>query len=107
MSILIVDDITFQRVHLRKLLTEQFQQFVPVLEAEHGSQAIELLQQSKPILVILNIKLPDVNGVKVARNAWSSLPLTRILFWSHYKDEAYLRELSKIVPPETVYGYVL
>jgi len=86
-SILVVDDITFQRAHLRELLTEQFQQFAPVLEAEHGSQAIELLQESRPILVILDIKLPDLNGIKVARQAWSSLPLTRILFWSQYKDE--------------------
>jgi len=106
-SILIVDDIAFQRAHLRELLAEQFQQFAPVLEAEHGSQAVELCLQSKPILVILDIKLPGLNGIKVARNVWSSLPLTKILFWSYYKDEAYLRELSEIVPPETVYGYVL
>lgn len=107
MSILIVDDISFQRAHLRELLTKQFQQFIPVLEAEHGSQATELFQESKPALVILDIKLPGLNGIKVAQNLWGSLPLTRILFWSQYKDEAYLRQLCKIVPSETVYGYVL
>ena len=31
----------------------------------------------------------------------------RILFWSNYSDEAYVRGISKIVPKETAYGYLL
>jgi DNA-binding NarL/FixJ family response regulator len=33
--------------------------------------------------------------------------MARIVFWSQYKDEMYVRALLRIVPPETVYGYVL
>jgi len=34
-------------------------------------------------------------------------PNARILFWSHYGDETYIRALSKIIPEETVYGYII
>jgi DNA-binding NarL/FixJ family response regulator len=107
MSIVIAEDIAFQRAHLRRVVAEQFPEDLPVLEAENGLQAVEKSRQCRPALVVLDIKLPELNGVKTAKAIWSELPLTRIIFWSHYKDETYLRELRKIVPGETVYGYVL
>ena len=107
MSILIVEDTSFQREYLRQLITTQFVGHLPVLEAEDGSQAVESSLRSRPALIILDIKLPKLNGIKAAKAIWEQLPLTRIVFWSQYKDEAYLRELGKIVPGETVYGYVL
>lgn len=47
------------------------------------------------------------NGIDAARTIWSERPETRILFWSNYADEAYLRGLTRIVPVGSPYGYVL
>jgi DNA-binding NarL/FixJ family response regulator len=107
MSILIAEDTAFQREYLRKLISEQFAEFLPVVEVEDGLQAVEAAEKLQPALVVLDIKLPRLNGIKAAKAIWDKLPLTRIVFWSQYKDETYLRELGKIVPGETVYGYIL
>jgi DNA-binding NarL/FixJ family response regulator len=78
-----------------------------VIEACDGNTAVQLTLEHRPSLVILDIKMPGLSGVKAAKQIWSSLQLARIIFWSQYKDEIYIRELARIVPGETVYGYVL
>jgi DNA-binding NarL/FixJ family response regulator len=47
------------------------------------------------------------NGIEAARTIWKERPDTRILFWSNYSDEAYVRGVSRIVPDGAAYGYVL
>lgn len=107
MSILIAEDMAFQRDYLRAIITDNFAQAGPVIEACDGKSAIDLALQHRPSLVVLDIKMPELSGVKVARQIWTEMKLARIIFWSQFKDEIYVRELARIVPSETVYGYVL
>ena len=107
MSILIAEDMTFQRDYLRAIINDNFADAGPVIEAADGNTALDLALKHRPLLVVLDIKLPGLSGVKAARQIWSDQKLARIIFWSQYKDEIYIRELARIVPGETVYGYVL
>jgi DNA-binding NarL/FixJ family response regulator len=107
MSILIAEDMAFQRDYLRAIVTDNFAEAGPVIEASDGNSALELALKHRPSLAVLDIKLPGLSGVKAARQIWATLRLARIIFWSQYKDEIYIRELARIVPAETVYGYVL
>jgi len=107
MTILIAEDMNFQRDYLRTIISDHFSESGPVIEAGDGKSAVELALKERPSLVVLDIKLPGLSGVKAARQIWSDLRLARIVFWSQYKDEIYIRELARIVPSETVYGYVL
>lgn len=78
-----------------------------VQRAHNGKVALELaLKQERP-LVISDIQMPELNGIDFAKALWEHRPEARIVFWSQYKDEMYVRALARIVPPETVYGYVL
>ena len=104
---MIAEDVTFQREYLRALISDNFGEAGPVIEAANGTSAIELALKHKPALVVLDIKMPEISGVRAARQIWAEVKLARILFWSQYKDEIYVRELARIVPAETVYGYVL
>lgn len=107
MSVLIAEDMSFQRDYLRSIITENFGEAGPIIEAADGDTALELALKHRPLIAVLDIKLPGLSGVKAAQQIWSEQKLARIIFWSQYKDEIYIRELAKIVPAETVYGYVL
>jgi DNA-binding NarL/FixJ family response regulator len=107
MTILIAEDMAFQRDYLRAIITDNFVDAGPVIEASDGNSAVELALKHHPALAVFDIKLPGLSGVKAARQIWAQLRLSRIIFWSQYKDEIYIRELARIVPGETVYGYVL
>ncbi|HXG92201.1 MAG TPA: response regulator transcription factor [Blastocatellia bacterium] len=107
MSVLIAEDMAFQRDYLRAIVEQHFADAGEVFETDNGQSAVELALKHKPELVVLDIKLRGVSGVRAAREIWAELNLARIVFWSQYKDEIYVRELARVVPNETVYGYVL
>ncbi len=80
----------------------------PLVErAPNGLEALALALKHDHPLVISDIQMPEMNGVEFARRLWEKKPTARIVFWSQFKDEMYVRSLLKIVPPETVYGYIL
>jgi DNA-binding NarL/FixJ family response regulator len=75
--------------------------------ALNGLAALEMALKQELPLLISDIQMPEMNGIELARNLWQRKPQARIVFWSQFKDEMYVRTLSRIVPPETVYGYIL
>jgi DNA-binding NarL/FixJ family response regulator len=91
---------------LERLLSEGDRK-VEIIRAPNGREALELARQDEAPLVISDIQMPEMNGIEFARALWENNPEARIVFWSQYKDEMYVRSLAKIVPPETVYGYIL
>ncbi|MFO7982227.1 MAG: response regulator transcription factor [Desulfuromonadales bacterium] len=72
-----------------------------------GQGALESALQDDYPLVVSDIQMPGLNGIDFASELWKQRPEARIVFWSQYKDEMYVRALARIVPAETVYGYVL
>ncbi len=107
MKTLIVEDNAIQRGHAERVLRDRVPQCLPLATAEDGNQALQRARLERPDFLLLDIQLPGPNGIEIARALWAERPEIRILFWSQFKDEIYLRRLAQIVPPETVYGYIL
>ena len=107
MSILIAEDNAIQRQYLTQLYAERFPEFAPVESVAEGDAAVAQAKALLPALIVLDIQMPGKNGIQAAREIWKQNPKARILFWSQFKDEIYLRELGRIVPSDTVYGYLL
>ncbi|MHA3980775.1 response regulator transcription factor [Halovulum sp. GXIMD14794] len=78
-----------------------------ICEARDGAIAKALFDDAPFDAVILDLQMPGATGVDAARHIWGRRPGTRILFWSNYAEEAYVRGITRIVPEEAVYGYVL
>jgi len=73
----------------------------------NAEEALTACQQHEEPWLVTDIQMPGNNGIELARQLWAAKPSARILFWSQHDDELYVRELSKLIPAETVYGYVL
>lgn len=78
-----------------------------VERVQNGQLALELALKMAQPLVVSDIQMPELNGIEFARLLWKQKPAARIVFWSQFKDEMYVRALARIVPAETVYGYIL
>jgi DNA-binding NarL/FixJ family response regulator len=61
-------------------------------EAEDGLQALELLERLKPDVIVLDVMMPRLGGLEVARQASKRSPATRVVILSMYADEAYVIE---------------
>jgi DNA-binding NarL/FixJ family response regulator len=78
---LVVDDVDeFRRVLCSTL--EQRSQCAVVGEASDGLQAVVLAQELQPDLVLLDIGLPSINGIEVARRIRKLSPNSKILFFT-------------------------
>lgn len=107
MSTLIAEDDGLYRQHVQSLLEQELPEYGPFLVADDGPEALSLAAEHLPKFLLLDIQMPTVTGIEVARQVWEARPDVRIIFWSNFADEVYVRELHKIVPPQTVYGYLL
>lgn len=109
MSILIAEDNNAQRHYLSELLTREFPDNAPLIEAVDGESAINLTLEHRPTLSILDIQLPKLSGVKAARAIWRDFPEARIIFWTQFPHEIYINEIRKIVrmtEPQPTYGFI-
>ncbi|MDF2097058.1 response regulator transcription factor [Aquibaculum arenosum] len=107
MKILIVEDDPLHRAYLHEAVRAALPECDSVTEAEHGTQGEELARQYGFENIVLDLQMAVRNGIEAARTIWKERPETRILFWSNYSDEAYVRGVSRIVPDGAAYGYVL
>ncbi|HXY06806.1 MAG TPA: response regulator [Terriglobales bacterium] len=83
--VLIVDDNPVIRRSLCELFTQQAD-FAICGEAENGLQAIERAQQHKPDLIVLDLVMPGMSGLEVARVINGLLPEVPMILFTLYSD---------------------
>jgi len=93
-KILIADDYKMMRDDLRSLLERQKNMTV-VGEAENGRKAIQLAQKLKPDVIVMDIRMPELNGIEATRRIISDLPEIKIIALSMYADKRYVSEMLK------------
>jgi len=92
--IVLADDHTIVRQGLRKVLEERSDWEV-VAEAGDGREAVQLCEQHRPDVVILDVAMPLLNGIEATRQITKRLPNTRVLVLSMHADEAYVTQILK------------
>jgi len=105
--ILIAEDDSLHRSFLASTLREMLAEGGEIREVTSGEDAVRSAQHWRPHGVVLDLQMPKGNGIEAARCIWMERPQTRVLFWSNYADESYVRGVARIVPAGAVYGYVL
>jgi DNA-binding NarL/FixJ family response regulator len=107
MSILLAEGNPTHRHFARQLLDQHFPDYGPVLEVADGASAIQRALTQRPGLLVVDMDLPGMHGVEVARQIWAHAPGIKIIFWAQFADETCMRQTFHLIPPETVYGYLL
>ena len=87
-KIILADDHTIVRQGIRSLLDSQAD-FQVIAEASNGKEALELTKQHEPDVLVLDVMMPGLNGLEVARQVSS---ITRVLILSMHRDEVYVLE---------------
>jgi two-component system response regulator NreC len=64
-------------------------------EAGNGREAVELAESLKPDVVVMDVAMPELNGIEATRRIAASAPRTRVLALSMYKDSVYVREILR------------
>ena len=87
--ILIADDHTIMRQGLRSLVEEADDMEV-IDEASNGRSAVELCQELKPDMVIMDVGMEDLNGIEATRKIKEECPSTKVVGLSVHSDRQYV-----------------
>lgn len=93
-KILIADDHPMYRKGVRTIL-ETVDDMEVVGEATNGLEAIELCGQTKPDVVLIDIRMPELNGVEAVRVIKAEYPDVQIVFLTMYQDDASVMTAMK------------
>lgn len=89
-TILLVDDAAFMRMMLKDILTRNG--YTVVGEAENGAKAIEKYKELKPSLVILDITMPELDGIQAAKGIKAADSAALIIMCSAMGQQAMVIE---------------
>ena len=93
-TVLIADDHIVMRQGLRALLqTERDIEIVG--EADTGRQAVRLAKALKPDVVLMDVAMPELNGLEATRQIINEVPRSRVLILSSYNDDEYVEQSTE------------
>ena len=64
-------------------------------EAGNGREAVELTEKLQPDVVVMDVAMPELNGIEATRRLRTTSPRTRVLALSMHKDSVYVREILR------------
>lgn len=85
-----MDDHALHREGTRHIL-EDYDDLEVVGDAETGEAALALIKQLEPDVVLLDIRLPGINGIETARRVREHHPGVRVMMVTAYDDDEYVR----------------
>jgi two-component system response regulator NreC len=94
LKILLADDHTIVRQGLKLILSAHADLEV-VGEAANGREAVELADKLRPDIVLMDVQMPELNGIDATKKMVATNPRIRILVLSMHKEAVYVREILK------------
>ncbi|MFO7445617.1 MAG: response regulator transcription factor [Ignavibacteriaceae bacterium] len=88
-KVLLADDHALVRAGIRALLQNMHNVEV-VAEAHNGRDALKLIEEFKPDVVLLDIAMPELNGLEVAARVSKEMPEVKVAILSMHADEEYV-----------------
>ena len=92
--VLLADDHAVVRQGFRLILAAQPDMEI-VGEAGNGREAVELAERLHPDIVVMDVAMPELNGIEATRRLARLSPHTRVLALSMHKDSVYVREILR------------
>jgi DNA-binding NarL/FixJ family response regulator len=101
-SVVLVDDHSLLREGMRRVL-EKEPDLQVVGEAANGAEAVAVVQALEPEVVLMDVVMPELNGIEATKQIKVSNPTTAVIILSAYDDDRYVLGLLEA----GVAGYLL
>ncbi len=92
--ILLADDHAVVRQGFKMILSAHPDMEI-VGEAGNGREAIDFAERFRPDIVVMDVAMPELNGIEATRRLADSVPRARVLALSMHKDSVYVREILR------------
>ncbi|MFC0559277.1 response regulator [Halalkalibacter alkalisediminis] len=93
-KIVIIDDHQLFREGVKRILAME-SEFEIVADGQDGSQALELVKLYRPDVILMDINMPNMNGVEATKELVQAFPNIKVLILSIHDDESYVTHVLK------------
>ncbi len=91
-TVMIADDHAMVRLGLRAII-ESFVDFILVGEASDGKRAVQLCEQLRPNIILMDVMMPMLNGIDATRQVRAQCPQTQVIAITSFEDEQHTRDI--------------
>jgi two-component system response regulator YesN len=102
-KLIIVEDEPLARHIIKALVLDNFDNIQVVGEAENGTEAVRLSKKYEPDIILMDIRIPGINGIEASKQILSEFPDVKILVLTAYDDFNYIQQALNM----GVKGYLL
>lgn len=102
LTLAVADDHTLFRKGVLEIL-KAYEEITVVADASNGAELIEKIEGNLPEIIMLDLEMPEMDGIATARYLISKFPQIKILIVSMYGEESLVEKLLE----EGVHGYLL
>jgi two-component system response regulator NreC len=92
--IILADDHKLMREGLKSLLNQQ-QDITVIAQADTGREAVQMAEEMVPDVVVMDVSMPDLNGIDATRQIISRVPKTRVIGLSMHSDRQFVVEMIR------------
>ena len=92
--IILADDHKLMREGLKSLLNQQ-QDITVIGQADNGRDAVQMAEQMAADVVVMDVSMPDLNGIDATRQIVSRVPRTRVIGLSMHSDRQFVVEMIR------------
>lgn len=100
--ILIADDDQLTRSEMKRAIDKNYPELELIAEAKDGQESVTFAKQYKPDIVIMDINMPNKNGIDAAREILKISSKIKIIFFSIYSDKRYVKATRRL----GAWGYI-
>ncbi|WP_374561461.1 response regulator [Sinobaca sp. H24] len=93
-KLVLIDDHQLFREGVKRILNME-DNFEVVGEGDDGEQAVALVEENEPDVVLMDINMPNINGVEATRQLLDRFPKVKVLILSIHDDETYVTHVLK------------
>ncbi|NBO65437.1 MAG: DNA-binding response regulator [Acidobacteria bacterium] len=93
-TVLLADDHAVVRQGFRMILSAE-PDFEVIGEAANGRDAVTMAERLQPEVILMDVSMPELNGIEATRRILAIAPRTRILALSMHRDAVYVREILR------------
>src|SRR5690625_4409004 len=93
-GIVLIDDHKLFREGVKRILDME-EEFEVLAEGDDGSVAAKLVKEHKPNVVLMDINMPNINGVQATADLVRYFPDTKVIILSIHDDESYVTHALK------------
>jgi YesN/AraC family two-component response regulator len=94
-KLLIAEDEPLERMALRKIVNREFYNIDVIEDAKNGSEAIEKTKTYRPDIILMDIRMPETNGIEAQKKIIQFHPNVKSIILTAYSDFNYAQEAIK------------